>query len=81
VFARSMGSALGVAVFGAIATASLSRRVGGHISSTASAIPASVLEPALHQVFLAAGLVAVLVAAAVLIMPSSSIPGRTTAQS
>ena len=55
VFARSMGSALGIAVFGAIANASLSRRVGGHISSTASAIPASILEPALHRVFLAAG--------------------------
>jgi EmrB/QacA subfamily drug resistance transporter len=81
VFARSMGSALGVAVFGAIATAALSRRVGGHISSTASGIPASALEPALHQVFLAAGVVAVLVAAAVLIMPSSPIPGRTAPQS
>jgi MFS family permease len=81
VFARSMGSALGIAVFGAIANASLSRQIGGHDFSTASAIPVSVLEPALHQVFLAAGVVAVLLLAAVLIMPSSSIPGRTTAQS
>ena len=60
VFARSMGSALGIAVFGAIANASLSQRVGGHISSTASAIPVSILEPALHKVFLAAAVVAVL---------------------
>ena len=81
VFARSMGSALGIAVFGAIANSSLSQRVGGHISSTASGIPASVLEPALHKVFLAAGVVAVLLAAAVLIMPSSPIPGRCRARS
>jgi MFS family permease len=72
VFARSMGSALGIAVFGAIANASLSQRIGGH-SSTASAIPVSVLEPALHKVFLAAGVVAVLLLAAVLIMPNRSI--------
>ena len=72
VFARSMGSALGIAVFGAIANSSLSQRAGGHISSTASEIPVSLLEPALHKVFLAAGVVAVLVAAAVLSMPSRS---------
>ena len=68
-FARSMGSALGIAVFGAIANASLSQRVGGHISSTASAIPVSILEPALHKVFLSAAVVAVLLAVAVLLMP------------
>jgi hypothetical protein len=68
-FARSMGSALGIAVFGAIANSSLSRRAGG-ISATASEIPAHVLDPALHRVFLAAGVVAILLAAAVLIMPS-----------
>jgi hypothetical protein len=72
VFARSMGSALGIAVFGAIANASLSRQIGGHVSSTASAIPVSILEPALHKVFLAAGVVAVLLAIAVLIMPNRS---------
>jgi EmrB/QacA subfamily drug resistance transporter len=68
-FARSMGSALGIAVFGAIANSSLSQQVGG-ISATASEIPASILDPALHRVFLAAGVVAILLAAAVLIMPS-----------
>jgi len=70
VFARSMGSALGIAVFGAIANSSLSHGVGGQISSTASAIPVAVLEQALHRVFLAAGVVAVLLTIAVLIMPS-----------
>ena len=81
VFARSMGSALGIAVFGAIANASLSRRVGDHISSTASNIPADVLEFALHRVFLAAGVVGVLLAAAVLIMPERSAISRDAAPS
>jgi EmrB/QacA subfamily drug resistance transporter len=81
VFARSMGSALGVAVFGAIANASLSQRVAGHISSTASAIPVSVLEHALHQVFLAAGVVAVLLTIAVLIMPNRSMASPHAAPS
>lgn len=81
VFARSMGSALGIAVFGAIANSSLSQRAGGHISSTASEIPVSLLEPALHKVFLAAGVVAVLVAAAVLIMPSRSATDHGSPQS
>jgi EmrB/QacA subfamily drug resistance transporter len=81
VFARSMGSALGIAVFGAIANASLSRRVGDHISSTASDIPVDVLEFALHRVFLAAGVVGVLLAAAVLIMPKRSAISRDAAPS
>jgi EmrB/QacA subfamily drug resistance transporter len=81
VFSRSMGSALGIAVFGAIANASLSRRIGGHISSTASGIPAGVLEAALHKVFLAAAVIALLLAAAVLIMPSRSAPGQDASTS
>jgi MFS family permease len=81
VFARSMGSALGIAVFGAIANASLSQRIGGHISSTPSAIPVSVLEPAVHEVFLAAGVVAVLLAVAVLIMPDRSVTAADGAPS
>jgi EmrB/QacA subfamily drug resistance transporter len=81
VFSRSMGSALGIAVFGAIANASLSRRIGGHISSTASGIPAGILEPALHKVFLSAAVIALLLAAAVLIMPSRSVPGQDASTS
>ena len=81
VFSRSMGSALGIAVFGAIANASLSRRIGGHISSTASGIPAGILEPALHKVFLAAAVTALLLAAAVLLMPSRSVPGQDASTS
>jgi MFS family permease len=78
VFARSMGSALGIAVFGAIANSSLSQGVGGHISSTASGIPVSILDRALHEVFLAAAVVAVLLAIAVLIMPSRLAISRST---
>ena len=61
-FARSMGSALGIAVFGAIVNGSLGQTVGGHASSTASAIPVHVLDPALHKVFLASGVLAMLLA-------------------
>jgi EmrB/QacA subfamily drug resistance transporter len=81
VFARSMGSALGIAVFGAIANASLSQRIGGHISSTTTAIPVNVLEPAVHNVFLAAAVVAVLLAVAVLIMPHRSMAAAEAAPS
>ena len=63
------GQRLGVAVFGAIVNASLGQPVGGHPSSTASGIPLSVLGPALHTVFLASGILAVLLAGAVLLMP------------
>jgi EmrB/QacA subfamily drug resistance transporter len=81
VFARSMGSALGIAVFGAIANASLSQRIGGHISSTTSAIPVKALEPAVHNVFVASAVVAVLLAVAVLIMPNRSMAAAEAAPS
>ncbi len=68
-FARSMGSALGIAVFGAIANAALAVRVGGHTSNTASGIPASALAPAMHQIFLATAVVAVLLLIAIAAMP------------
>ena len=50
-FARSMGSALGIAVFGAIANAELRDQLGGKPSATAAEIPAAALDPALHEVF------------------------------
>jgi EmrB/QacA subfamily drug resistance transporter len=75
-FARSMGSALGIAVFGAIANGAIRRSNGGHLSSTAAGIPASVLDPALHKVFVAAAVVALLLTAAVAVMPSTSILTR-----
>jgi EmrB/QacA subfamily drug resistance transporter len=68
-FARSMGSALGIAVFGAIANAGLNVGVGGHGSSTASGVPVSLLDPALHHVFLTAAVAAAGLVLAVLAMP------------
>jgi MFS family permease len=68
VFARSMGSALGIAVFGALVNNSLGDRIGAH-PSTAAAIPPSALDPALQQVFVATAVVAALLLAAVALMP------------
>ncbi|MET0692318.1 MAG: MDR family MFS transporter [Propionibacteriaceae bacterium] len=68
-FARSMGSALGIAIFGAIVNASLATKLNGHATGTASDVPASALAPALHEVFLAAGVVAVVLLVAVALMP------------
>ncbi len=68
VFARSMGSAVGVAVFGAIANASLSVRVG-QAGGSAADVPAPALFTALHHVFIAAATVAVLMVAAIAVIP------------
>jgi MFS family permease len=75
-FARSMGSAVGVAVFGAIVNASLGDRIGGH-SSTAAGIPPTALDSALHQVFVAAAVVAALLLVAVALMPRTPAKGLT----
>ena len=75
-FARSIGSALGIAVFGAIANASLSTRIGGH-ATTAASIPPEALDPALHQVFVGSAVVAALLLVAVAIMPRTPAPGTT----
>ena len=68
-FARSMGSALGIAVFGAIANASLAAKLNGHSTGTASSVPASALAPALHEVYLGTAVVAVVLLVAVAFMP------------
>jgi EmrB/QacA subfamily drug resistance transporter len=67
-FARSIGSALGIAAFGAIANASLSTRIGGH-ATTLDGVPPEALDPALHQVFVGSAVVAALLLLAVAIMP------------
>jgi MFS family permease len=67
-FARSLGSAVGVAVFGAIANAAVTSRVGG-AHEDLEHLPAGVLSPAIHDVFLASSVVAVLVVLTVLVMP------------
>ncbi len=71
-FARSMGSAIGIAVFGAIANSKLaghtSGPVGGH-GGGASDVPPEVLAPAIQQVFFGSAVIAVVLIAAVLIIP------------
>jgi MFS family permease len=69
-FARSVGSAVGVAVFGAIANAAVTSRVGG-AHEDLEHLPADVLAPAIHDVFLASSVIAVLVVLAVLVIPRS----------
>jgi hypothetical protein len=66
-FARSMGSALGIAVFGAIVNNTLGSSVGHQ--TTAAGIPATALEPAMQQVFLGSAAAAVLLAVAIVAMP------------
>ena len=75
-FARSMGSALGIAVFGAIANAALRERLGAQVSSTADQIPAAALDAALHEVFLGCLMVAVVLALAIVAMPRTPVPRR-----
>ncbi|MFL6027850.1 MAG: MDR family MFS transporter [Friedmanniella sp.] len=76
-FARSMGSALGVAVFGALANASLAGAGGGKVSTTAAGIPAPALDSALHTVFVGSAAVAVVLLVAVALMPRTPVPSRS----
>ena len=68
-FARSMGSAMGIAAFGAIANAAIGGKVGGHVVDHRRQHPVSVLAPAVHEVFLGAGVVALVLTAAIAAMP------------
>jgi EmrB/QacA subfamily drug resistance transporter len=68
-FARSIGSAVGVAVFGAVVNSVVSSRLGG-TRPALEQVSASVLEPAIHGVFvLTIGFAVILVAVASL-MPT-----------
>jgi EmrB/QacA subfamily drug resistance transporter len=78
-FFRSAGSAVGVAIFGAIANATLSR------SSTATGrVPPGALTTAVHHVFLGTAVLAVAMMIAVLLMPRDgrrlNSPARGTAE-
>jgi MFS family permease len=57
-FSRSVGSALGVAVLGAIANGEVRSRLGSSAAQLEH-VAADVLEPALHDVFLASACIAV----------------------
>jgi len=67
-FARSIGSAVGIAVFGAIANGAVTRRLGtkpGNLEDVSRGI----LEPAIHEVYVGAAIAAVVMLAAVFIIP------------
>lgn len=74
-FARSLGSAFGVAIYGAVVNAAVAGR--GDIEE----LPAWLLEPPLHQVFLGVGIAAVLLLVAVMLMPTGPRQPHLTATS
>ncbi|MCW2756387.1 MAG: major facilitator superfamily 1 [Nocardioidaceae bacterium] len=67
-FARSVGSSVGIAAFGAVANGVVSRRLGS-TPDRLDGLPADVLEPAIHAVFVGSPIVAVLLLATGLLMP------------
>ncbi|WP_312855962.1 MDR family MFS transporter [Nocardioides stalactiti] len=82
-FARSIGSAVGVASLGAIANAVVANRLGG--SEAAGSVdledlPVTVLDPALQAVFLAVALCALLLVGAALLMPSHVVQEDNSAE-
>ncbi|GAA4399669.1 MDR family MFS transporter [Fodinibacter luteus] len=68
-FARSVGSAVGVAAFGAVANAVVRSRLGSQPTDLDS-LPPGVLEPAIHAVFVVSVGVAVLLVVAAALMPA-----------
>jgi EmrB/QacA subfamily drug resistance transporter len=72
-FARSMGSAVGIAVFGAIANAALAGAgSGGHGSITLDGVDPAQLFDALHLVFVGSAVVAFAMLVGVALMPRKS---------
>lgn len=68
IFARSVGSAVGIAVFGAVANAAVARR-GGDVSGDLEQLSAEVLEPALHAVFVGSAIAGVVMLLALAVIP------------
>ncbi len=69
-FARTVGSAVGVAIFGALVNARVTDSVGGG-SVNLEGLSPDVLEPAIHTVFVGSAVVAVALVAVSLLMPRS----------
>jgi EmrB/QacA subfamily drug resistance transporter len=67
-FARSVGSALGIALFGAIANAAVARRVSGSHPDLQH-LSARVLEPSIHEVYIGAGIAAIVMIGAIALLP------------
>lgn len=78
-FARSIGSALGVAAFGAIVNGMVAARMDG-VSSELELLPADVLAPAVQAVFAVSAGVAVILVAAGLLMPRNPSIAEATDQ-
>jgi MFS family permease len=70
-FARSVGSAVGIAVFGAVANAAVAGH-GADVSGSLEHLPATVLSPALHDVFVGSA-----IAGLVMIVALAVVPRRT----
>jgi EmrB/QacA subfamily drug resistance transporter len=68
-FSRSVGSAVGVAVFGAVANGVVAARLGDSHEDLEK-LPGDVLAPAIHDVYYGAAIAAVLLVVAVLFMPN-----------
>ena len=68
-FARSVGSAVGVAAFGALANAVVAARLGGERHDL-EGVPAAVLAPAVHDVFLGAAISSLVLVVAAAFMPN-----------
>jgi EmrB/QacA subfamily drug resistance transporter len=67
-FARSVGSAVGVAVFGAIANAAVTAKVGA-AHEDLEHLPRTELAPAIHDVYVGSAIVAVVIVLTVLVIP------------
>jgi MFS family permease len=68
-FSRSVGSAVGVAAFGAVANGEIAARLGS-VHKDLGKLPANVLAPAIHDVFYVAAGAAVLLIVAVAFIPN-----------
>jgi hypothetical protein len=68
-FARSVGSAVGVAIFGAVANGVVASRLGNSHEDLEH-LSGDILAPAIHDVYYGAAAAAVLLVVAVLFMPN-----------
>ncbi|GAA4724355.1 MDR family MFS transporter [Nocardioides endophyticus] len=67
-FARSVGSAVGVAIFGAIVNHEVAARLGRGVPDVSNLTP-QILDPAIHHVFLTSAIIAVALLGVGMLMP------------
>jgi MFS family permease len=80
-FSRSVGSAVGVAIFGAVVNSRVSHDLGT-ASPDIQHVASDVLEPAVHEVYLVSVFIAVLLLAVAVLMPTRVVePDAPVAQS